>query len=119
MRSSDDLHDEAEGLIAELRQRLQDGTHELDDRITAHPFTAVGLAFALGAVFALAPREPAPDVRRTLSGAVVAGLTALAIRGVKAYAWSRLSSTARGLFGASARERAASRDRSIESFLEH
>lgn len=118
MRSTDHL-DDAEGLFEELRRRLEDGTHELDQRIAEHPFSAVGIAFALGAVFALAPRPPAPDTKRTLGGAMAAAITALAIRGVKAYAWSRLSSSARGLFGTSARERAASRDRSVEAFLEH
>ena len=113
-----DADDDAAGLIEDLRNRLEDAVGELDDRIAEHPFAAVGIAFGLGALFALSPRLPDPD-KRTIRGLLASGLTALALRGVKSYAWSRLSGAAKGLFDGSSRERQASRDRSVEAFLEH
>ena len=103
----------------DLMQRFEDAKYELDRQVEDHPFTAVGIAFVLGAIFALGPPKAPPRGERTLGNLLAAGLTALAIRGVKSYAWSRLSGTARGWFDATSRERVASRDRSVEPFLEH
>jgi hypothetical protein len=113
-------YDDTEGLLDELRTRLEDAKSELDRQVSEHPFAAVGLALVFGAVLALGPRKRVDeDTKRTIGHAVTAALTALAIRGAKAYAWSQLKDAARGLFETSARERTASRDPSVEAFLEH
>ncbi|HVK83449.1 MAG TPA: hypothetical protein VM513_05045 [Kofleriaceae bacterium] len=103
----------------DLIQRLEDAKYELDHQVEDHPFAAVGIAFVLGAIFALGPPKAPPRGERTAGNLLTAALTALAIRGVKSYAWSRLSETARGWFDTSSRERIASQDRSVEPFLEH
>lgn len=118
MQESD--YDDTQGLLAELRTRLEDAKYELDRQISEHPFATLGIAFAFGAVLALGPRKLPVDEKRSVSGAITAALAALAIRGVKAYAWSRLRGAAKELLVPSAtRERNASRDPSVEAFLEH
>lgn len=88
----DDDDDTPTGMIAELKQRVDGARAELDQRVAEHPFMMVAGAFVLGAVLALGPpKGRAPDAERTLGGVVFAGLAALAIRGAKAYAWSRVS----------------------------
>ncbi|MDX2092454.1 MAG: hypothetical protein SFX73_31615 [Kofleriaceae bacterium] len=113
------MDQDSQGLIADLRGRLEDAMAELDRQVAEHPFATVGLAFAAGAVLAMGPRARHEDEERTLGGLITAGLSALAIRAVKSYAWSRLSAKARGLFDPMNRERDASRDASVEAFLEH
>lgn len=97
----DDDDDAPTGMIAELKQRVDGARAELDQRVAEHPFLMVAGAFALGAVLALGPPKRAPDAERTLGGVLFAGLAALAIRGAKAYAWSRVST----VFDARARTR--------------
>lgn len=119
MQTTDTLRDESRGLLEELVQRLGDAREELDEYIGDHPFAAVGIAFAIGAVIALGPPRVPPRGERTLGNLLVAGLGALAVRGIKSYTWSRLSGAARGMFDGKSRERVASHDRSVEPFLEH
>lgn len=115
--------EELRSYVEDVRQRL-----DLEARIAAHPLAAVGIAFALGAVLGLGSKRrvvPEEPVRRGLGGAVVAGVTALAMRVAKDAAIRQLADATRGWlhrqYGmeASDSERAASRDPSVEPFLEH
>lgn len=97
MPYTDQLHEDDDdarmGMLADLKHRVDEARVELDHRVSEHPFAMIAAAAALGAVLALGPpKSRAPDAERTLSGVLFAGLVALAIRGAKAYAWSRISS---------------------------
>lgn len=110
--------------VEELGRRFKDAKNKFDveAQIGAHPLPAIGIAFAIGAVVALAGgRKHAPDAKRGLRGAVMAGVGALAMRMIKEIAFSQLAGAAKTWMdgGTTESERSASRDRSVESFLEH
>jgi hypothetical protein len=110
--------------VEELSRRFKDAKNKFDveAQIAAHPLPAIGIAFAIGAVFALAGgRKHTPDAHRGIGGAMMAGLGALAMRMLKDVALGQLSGAARAWMEGNATdgERTASRDRSVESFLEH
>ena len=109
-----------------LKQRLVDAKEKVDLRaqITAHPLSAVGVAFALGM---LAGRRrtptitPASAAQRTLVGTALAGVAAVGLRLLREVAIGQLADVARQWWiehGGSAEER-ASRERAVEPFLEH
>lgn len=106
--------------LGEVRQQL-----DLEGRIIAHPLAAVGIAFALGAgLGAIRRRRSQPEIEKPgLSHAIAAGAGALAMRLGKEYALRRLAHAAKDYMerhgAVSRRERTASRDRSVEPFLEH
>ena len=83
----------------QLGRRFQEltGQVDLDARVAAHPWRAVGIAFVLGAVLgARRPRPLVPEMpERGLGAAAVAGLGAIAFRFAKDYAIRRLGSAAR------------------------
>jgi hypothetical protein len=96
----------------------------VEDAISSHPLPAIGAAFALGAVVALAmPRADRGE--RSVGGMIVAGLGAVAVRLAKSYAIGRLGEVAKSWLldqqggQPSATERAASREPATESFLRH
>jgi len=116
--------------VEELGRRFHDVRQRIDleSRIAARPLTAVGIAFALGAVLALGGRRraaPEEQVQRGLGGAVIAGITAIAMRVAKDAAIRQLADAARRWlheqYGTNVpdSEREASRDPSVEPFLEH
>lgn len=98
----------------------------VETAISSHPLPAVGAAFALGAIVALASGR-ADKGERSVGGMIVAGLGAVALRIAKSYAFSRLGAAAKTWLmnelgadqPASPAEHAASREPATESFLEH
>ena len=89
----------------------------LEAKIAAHPLTAIAIAFAAGAVVALANRaNDAAPARRTLGGALAGSLGALAMGVLRTAVLEQVSDAAKSWFDS---EDAASRDRSVEPFLEH
>ncbi len=121
--ASQDLGDRLKAKLGNFR-----GSIDLERRIAEHPLPAVGIAFALGAIVGLVRtlgrgHERAEAVKNsTLGGAITGAITALAMRMAKDYALSHLSGAARKWIDTdqtSPTERKASRDPSVESFLEH
>ena len=106
---------------------------DLEGKIAAHPIAALGVALATGALIGLATsfgRTSKVDTevaaKSTIGGAISGAITALAMRMVKDYALGRLSGAAKTWYSShnledqgSQRERGASRDASVERFLEH
>ncbi|MBA3464374.1 MAG: hypothetical protein H0T46_30765 [Deltaproteobacteria bacterium] len=124
----DDLKTSVASKMDELRSRLSGVNREMiEAKIVAHPWPAVGGALALGVLVALGghrPKAPEQEVKRTMGGAVVAAVGAVAIRMLKSYAISQLGDAAKNWLGAndakvSSTERAASNDPATSSFLEH
>jgi hypothetical protein len=121
----DELKSSVTSKMDELRSRLSGVNREMiEAQIVAHPWPAVGGALALGVLVALAghrPKAPEQEAKRTLGGAAVAAIGAVAVRLLKSYAISQLGDAAKGWLGAheNPRERAASKDPAVESFLEH
>jgi hypothetical protein len=92
--------------VEELGRRIQDARHKLDvpAHIAAHPKLAVGVAFALGALFGLAgggkPRArednlPGQREQRGMGGLVTAVLGALIMRVMKDFALGQVSTAAK------------------------
>jgi hypothetical protein len=105
----------------ELRNRFSGlNREELEAKIVANPWPAVGGAFALGLVIALGRGRKEPK-KRSLGGMVVAGVGAVAVRLLKSYAISQLGDAAKNWMAGdeSPTERVASKDPAVESFLEH
>lgn len=126
-----DADERIEGAKASLRSRL----HELERRyeaakdrfdlgakIAQHPRAAVGIALGLGALIGLVgggrAKAPAAAAERTVSGTIFAALGALAINALKDLALREGAELAKGWW-ADRTERDASRDPSVEAFLEH
>ncbi len=96
-RAKDSLSDR----IDELSRRFRGAKNmvDIEAQIADHPWPAIGIALALGAFAGLAggrrdDAEPAPE--RSMSGAVLAGVGAVAFRLIKSYAFSKLTDAAKG-----------------------
>ena len=95
---------------------------ELEKRIEAHPLAAVAIALFAGAIVAVArgSRDAAPR-KRTISSAIIGGISALAMGVVKDALLGQLSGAAKSWLdpdGAVSAAPEARRD-GTESFLEH
>lgn len=100
---------------------MMDLQRDLEDKIKAHPMIAVALAMGAGAVIAFArgsSRRTAAPAKRTVRGMIFGGLSTIAIGMIRTAVLEHLSEAARGWLDPD-RESTASRDRSVESFLEH
>ncbi len=120
--------------IEELGQQLKSATHDVDlelkAKIAAHPWPALGIAFAAGALLALGRRsvrhvaQPEAEEGRTLGGAIIAAIGALALRALKDLALHQAASAASNWLHGSQAERSsepprASHDPSDEDLLRH
>jgi ElaB/YqjD/DUF883 family membrane-anchored ribosome-binding protein len=110
------------------RYRTAKNMGNISDKIAKHPWPAVGIAVALGAFAGIASHVARPDENgeRKLRHTLIAGAGALLLRLAKSYALGQLSDTAKSwidertrMDGADKTEKAASRDPSVEAFLEH
>src|SRR5262245_53341621 len=81
-----------------LKRRVDDAKHRFNpqEQIARHPLPAVGAAFALGVIAGLGSRRAgAPgEAQRSLSGAVLAGIAAIALRAVREAALTQLGHAA-------------------------
>ena len=118
METIHDLEGTSDAQVRSLMSRVE-------GLVTAHPLPAVGAAFALGALVALATGR-SRDEGRSVGGMIVAGLGAVAVRLAKSYAIGRLGDAAKSWLlderdgsQPSATERAASNVPATESFLGH
>jgi len=95
-----------------------DFKRDLESKITAYPLAAVAIALAAGALVGLGARrsKSAPPSKRTVSSLLLAGVSAIVTSMVRSAVLEQLSGAAKSWLGP---EDAASRDRSVESFLEH
>ena len=123
--------------VEEIGRRLHDAREKLDikAKIAAHPWPAVGIAFAAGALLALprSSRKSRPrdaeikqaEVKSGLIGAAAATLGTLVFTLVKNVAMHQLSGYARDWWErrqameGQPMEGQASKTRDVESFLEH
>lgn len=114
------------------RYRTAKNMGNISDRIAKHPWPAVGIAVALGAFAGIAGHLAPPDDtgERKLRHTLIAGAGALLLRLAKSYALGQLSDTAKSWIDERSRmdgaedttvktEKPASRDPSVEAFLEH
>jgi hypothetical protein len=121
----------AETAKASLRSRLHElerryeaakGKLDLGARIAQHPRAAVGIALGLGALIGLfggrRVKPAAVDGKRSIRGTIMTALGAFAINGLKDLALREGAEMAKGWW-ADRTERDASRDPSVEAFLEH
>ncbi len=108
--------------IDELSRRFRGAKNmmNVEAQIVEHPWPAVGVALALGALAGMAgsgQNTPAPE--RSLGGAVIAGVGAVALRLLKSYAFSKLADAAKGWADerGDTSQKIASRDPSVEAFF--
>jgi len=100
---------------------MMDLQRELEEKIKAHPMIAVAIALGAGALIALAGGRSSSKAtvdKKSVSSALIGGLGALAMGMIRTAVIEHLSEAAKGWLDPD-RERVASRDRSVESFLEH
>ena len=108
-----------------LKQRFTDAKHRFSpqEQIARYPIHAVGAAFALGVIAGLGRRRPAAsEAGRSLGGAAVAGLAAVALRVVREAALTQLAHAAQNWWSAQERQPAGApgaRTSNVEPFLEH
>jgi hypothetical protein len=83
--------------VEQLKHRFADAGHKLDlhAQIAQHPLSAVGIAFAVGALVGWRRRESAVGSGHSLSSAVIAGLATVSLRVVREIAMGQLSQIAR------------------------
>ena len=84
--------------LDEIGRRVKSARNKVDLRaqIVAHPWPALGLAFALGAFAAVAVRRSARAMQdNPIRGALTAGAGAIAIQLLKGYALGQLADAAR------------------------
>ena len=114
--------------VEELGRRIKDAKQKLDIKahIAAHPRAAVGIAFAVGALLAFPKKGGKPkeankaEVKGGIAGAIVAAMGTLAFTLVKNVAMHQLSGMASDWWDQRREmENGVSRERDIESFLEH
>lgn len=112
----------------ELGRRFKDVKETVDvpSKIADHPWPSVGIAFAVGALFAFvgsSRRDRPSDDKGGIGRTLVAALGALAFRAVKDMAFSQLADLAKSYFAdpdaPTQAEVKGSRDPSVEAFLEH
>lgn len=112
-----------------LRKNLRELAHRYDEtkqkldiraRIAEHPRAAIGIAFGLGVVLGMfgRSRHHHEAAAQGIGGTVMAALGALAFRALKEAALHEGGQLAKGWW-ADRTERDASRDPSVEAFLEH
>jgi hypothetical protein len=92
---------------------------DLETKITAHPLAAIAIALAAGAVVGLAggrSKNDAARTKRTIGSVIVGGVSAIVMGMIRSIVVEHLSGAAKSWLGP---ENMASRDPSIESFLEH
>ncbi len=110
--------------LHELERRFESAKDKLDigARIAQHPRAAVGIALGAGVLLGLFSgrrgKAPAIEGQRTIGGTIIAALGAFAINGLKDLALREGTEMAKGWW-ADRTERDASRDPSVEAFLEH
>lgn len=110
--------------LHELERRYAAAKDKLDlgARIAQHPRTAVGIALGLGAFLGFLgggkAKHVMSDGERTIGSTVMAALGAFAIKMLKDAALHEGAQIAKGWW-ADRTERDASRDPSVEAFLEH
>lgn len=107
---------ELERRFEEVKDKLHPGAH-----IARHPIAAVGIALVAGALLGLVrarSRARAPTDERTSGSTIMAALGAVAIKALKDAALREGAAMAKGWW-ADRTERNASRDPSVEAFLEH
>ncbi|MGE0401080.1 MAG: hypothetical protein AB7T06_30500 [Kofleriaceae bacterium] len=110
--------------LHELERRYEAAKDKLDlgARIAQHPRAAVGIAFGAGLLVGLlgrrGPSAPVVEGKRSIGGTIMAALGALAINALKDAALREGTELAKGWWADRA-ERDASRDPSVEAFLEH
>jgi hypothetical protein len=110
-----------------LKRRFSDAKHRFNpqEQIARYPIPAVGAAFALGVIAGLTRgRSSVPGGgRSSLTGALVTGLAAVALRVVREIAMTQLGHAAHGWWtareGESSMEARGSRSPDVEPFLEH
>jgi hypothetical protein len=109
-----------------LKQRFTEAKHRYSpqEQIARYPIPAVGAAFALGVIAGLggSRRAVSGDAGRSLAGAALAGIAALALRVVREAALTRLAHAAHDWWAAQegkSPQAAGSRTRDVEPFLEH
>jgi len=125
--------------VEELGRRIQGAKAKLDipAHIAAHPWLAVGIAFAGGALLGLPGKRTKAsavaskgEVKSGLMGAAIATIGSLAFQLAKSVAFHQLSGEAKnwwdhkygvgsGASGLGNTEADVSRSRDIEAFLEH
>jgi hypothetical protein len=98
---------------------MTDIQRELEAKITAHPLAAIAIALAAGAVVGMAgghsTRDNGPD-KRTIRGMLLGGVSAIVMGMIRSAVVEHLSGAAKTWLGP---ENVASRDPSVESFLQH
>lgn len=126
--SDRDLEDAKASLMAhveELGRRFKEARDRLDlpSHIAAHPLLATGAALALGALLGMRRSirvEPEGEARRTVAGALFAGLGAVALRFAKDFATREAADVAKRWWDQrQSTEYESSRDPSVEAFLRH
>lgn len=126
------MNEDINARIEGLKERF--ANLDIEGKIAAHPIAALGVALATGALIGLATGfgrkgskvDKEVAAKSTIGGAISGAVTALAMRMVKDYALGRLSGAAKTWYSShnlegqsSQSERGASRDASVERFLEH
>jgi len=99
---------------------MTDLQRDLEDKIKAHPIIAVAIALGAGALIALVKgsSSKAAPAKKSASSVVIGGLGAIAMGMIRTAVIEHLSVAAKGWLEMD-RERPASPERSVESFLEH
>lgn len=98
---------------------MTDIQRELEAKITANPLAALAIALAAGAVVGLAGGRSSKDRasdKRTIRGMLLGSVSAIVMGVIRNAVVEHLSGAAKSWLGP---ENVASRDRSVESFLEH
>lgn len=97
----------------------RDIKHDLEAKIMAHPLAAIAIAFAAGAIAGIAggraTREAAP-AKRTIRSVLLGGVSAIVMGMIRSAVIEHLSGAAKSWLDP---EDVASRDRAVESFVEH
>jgi uncharacterized membrane protein YebE (DUF533 family) len=109
--------------LHELERRYEAAKDKLDlgAQIARHPRAAVGIALGAGALLGLVgghKKATITDGKQSIGGAIIAALGAFAINALKDAALREGAEMAKGWW-ADRTEREASRDPSVEAFLDH
>ena len=98
---------------------MTDIQRELEAKITAHPLAAIAIALAAGAIVGMAgsrsTKDHAPD-KRTIRGMLLGGVSAIVMGVIRSAVVEHLSGAAKTWLGP---DNVASRDPSVEPFLQH
>ena len=111
--------------VDELGRRIKDARDKFDIKahIASHPLVAMSVAAAVGALLGLrAGERSAPsseDVERSMGAAAMAALAGIAIRVAKDLAVRQLVGATKSWIDGQDSQTEASRDPSVEAFLQH